>query len=97
MGLHGVGFWLPTLTRQAGIADALIIGLLTVIPHATAAARMALCGRMADAARERRWHIVIPGLLGTIGFPVSISFAKDVVLAEIMLTLASTGVLVILA
>ena len=97
MGLYGVGFWLPTLIKGTGVSDPLTIGLLTVLPYAAAAAGMVTCGRMSDAARERRWHIVIPGVFGTAGWLVSIWFARDVVVAEIALTVATTGVLVTLA
>ena len=97
MGLYGVGFWLPTLIKGTGVSDPLTIGLLTVLPYAAAAAGMVICGRMSDAARERRWHIVIPGVLGTAGWLASIWFAKDVAVAEIALTVATTGVLVTLA
>ena len=97
MGLYGVGFWLPTLIKGTGVSDPLVIGLLTVLPYAAAAAGMVICGRMSDAVRERRWHIVVPGVLGTAGWLVSIWFAGDVVLAEIALTVATTGVLVTLA
>ena len=97
MGLYGVGFWLPTLIKGAGVSDPLVIGLLTVLPYAAAAAGMVTCGRLSDAARERRWHIVVPGVLGTAGWLVSIWFAKDVAVAEIALTVATTGVLVTLA
>ncbi len=97
MGLYGVGFWLPTLIKGTGVSDPLTIGLLTVLPYAAAAAGMVICGRMSDAARERRWHIVIPGVLGTAGWLVSVWFAKDVAIAEIALTVATTGVLITLA
>ena len=97
MGLYGVGFWLPTLIKGTGVSDPFTIGLLTVLPYACAAIGMVVCGRLSDAARERRWHIVIPGIIGTAGWLVSIWFAKDVVLAEIALTVATTGVLVTLA
>ena len=97
MGLYGVGFWLPTLIKGAGTSDPFVIGLLTVLPYAAAAIGMVICGRRSDAARERRWHIVVPGVLGTAGWLVSVSFAKDVVVAEIALTVATMGVLVTLA
>ncbi len=64
---------------------------------AAAAAGMVVCGRMSDAARERRWHIVVPGMLGTAGWLVSVWFAKDAAVAEIALTVATTGVLLTLA
>ena len=97
MGLYGVGFWLPTLIKGTGVFDPLTIGLLTVLPYASAAVGMVVCGRLSDAARERRWHIVIPGVLGVAGWLVSIWFAKDLLVAEIALTVATTGVLVTLA
>ena len=97
MGLYGVGFWLPTLLKGAGVADAWTIGLLSVLPYAAGAVGMVICGRLSDAARERRWHIVVPGIIGTIGWLVSVMYAKDIVIAEITLTVATTGVLVTLA
>ncbi|MGI4811325.1 MAG: MFS transporter [Janthinobacterium lividum] len=97
MGLYGVGFWLPTLIKGAGVSSPLTIGFLTVLPYAAAAVGMVVCGRLSDAARERRWHIVVPGAIGAAGWLVSIWFAHDVVVAEIALTVATTGVLVTLA
>jgi sugar phosphate permease len=97
MGLYGVGFWLPTLIKGTGVTDPFTIGLLTVLPYAAAAVGMVVCGRMSDAARERRWHIVVPGVIGTAGWLVSILFAKDLLIAEAALTIATMGVLVTLA
>ncbi len=37
---------------------------------ASAAVGMVVCGRLSDTARERRWHIVIPGVLGVAGLLV---------------------------
>lgn len=97
MGLYGVGFWLPTLIKGTGMSDPLTIGLLTVLPYAVAALGMVVVGRMSDVARERRWHIVVPGTVGVAGWLVSIWFAKDVAVAETALSVATFGVLVTLA
>ncbi len=97
MGLYGVGFWLPTLIKGSGVSDPWAIGLLTVLPYACAAVGMVVCGRLSDSARERRWHIVVPGVLGTFGWLVSVAFAKNAIVAEVALTVATTGVLVTLA
>ena len=97
MGLYGVGFWLPTLIKGAGVTDPLTIGLLSSIPYGAAAIAMIVVGRMSDAARERRWHIVVPGVIGAIGWLVSIQYSTDIMVAEVALTVATMGVLVTLA
>jgi sugar phosphate permease len=97
MGLYGVGFWLPTLIKGAGVTDALTIGFLTVIPYGAAAIAMIVVGRMSDAARERRWHILVPGVVGALGWILSVQFSTNLLIAEIALTIATIGVLVTLA
>lgn len=97
MGLYGVGFWLPTLIKGAGVTDTLTIGMLSSIPYGVAAVAMIVVGRMSDAARERRWHILVPGVIGAVGWLVSIQFSTNIVVAEIALTVATAGVLVTLA
>ncbi|MCJ2134011.1 MFS transporter [Methylobacterium sp. J-026] len=97
MGLYGVGFWLPTLIKGAGVSDPLRIGLLTMLPYGAAAVAMITVGRLSDAARERRWHITVPGLVGVAGWLVSIRFSTDLIVAEAALTVATIGVLVTLA
>ncbi|GJE45513.1 Putative metabolite transport protein NicT [Methylobacterium soli] len=97
MGLYGVSFWLPTLIKGAGVSDPLTIGILTTLPYGAAAIAMIVVGRMSDAARERRWHIAIPGLIGALGWLVSIQYSTNLVVAEFALTVATMGVLVTLA
>jgi sugar phosphate permease len=98
MGLYGVGFWLPTLIKGSGVADPLLIGVLTTLPYAAAAIAMVLVGRSSDKYRERRWHLAIPGLLGTVGWLVSISVGtSSVSLSIAALTVATMGVMVTLS
>jgi len=52
---------------------------------------------LSDAARERRWHLTVPGMVGVVGWLVSIKFSSDPVVAEAALTVATIGVLVTLA
>jgi nitrate/nitrite transporter NarK len=54
---------------------------------------MNLCGRSADARRERRWHLVIPALACAVGFVVSSLAADNTVIAIIFLSIAACGVL----
>lgn len=96
-GLYGVGFWLPTLVRATGVASPLAIGLLTVVPNAIAAVAMVLASRSSDARRERRWHLVVPGVLGALGWVLATRGDGNTVLTMLALTLATVGVMISVA
>ena len=93
MGLYGVSFWLPTIVKQTGVSDALMIGLLSAIPWAFAVVAMVLVARSADRRDERRWHIAIPGLLGAVGLVLTVLWRADTALAMAALTLATMGIM----
>jgi D-galactonate transporter len=92
-GLYGVGFWLPTIIKAMGVKSTLDIGLLSAIPYVAAAICMVLVGRSADRSGERRWHIIVPAVLGGIGLILSVQFASNTLLAMIALTLGTCGIL----
>ena len=64
LSTYAMGFWMPTFIRGAGVTDAFHIGLLTAIPSLAALAGMLLLGASSDRFRERRWHIIVPFLIG---------------------------------
>ncbi|AEK61358.1 MFS transporter [Collimonas fungivorans] len=96
MGLYGVSFWLPTIIKATGVTDTFNIGLLTAIPYASAAVAMILIGHSADRRRERRWHVAIPALLGSIGLILSTVYDHNTLLAMSALTLATIGIITVL-
>ena len=93
LGQYGLTFWMPTLVKATGVKGNLNIGLLSAIPFVCAVIAMPLLGRSADARRERRWHLIVPALLGAVGFVVSASFPQNTVIAITFLSLAAAGVL----
>jgi D-galactonate transporter len=93
MGQYALTFWLPTLVKSTGITGNLNIGLLSAIPFVCAIVAMNLFGRSADAKRERRWHLIIPALMGAIGFTVAASYTQNTVVAIAFLSLAAAGTL----
>ncbi len=93
MGLYGMSFWLPTIIKQTGIADALTIGLLSAIPWACAVVAMVAVARHADRTGERRWHIAIPGLLAAAGLVFSVLFRENTTLAMAGLTVGAMGIM----
>jgi D-galactonate transporter len=96
-GLYGAGFWLPTLIQRTGVASPLAIGMLTVLPNAVAAIAMVTISRRSDRTRERRWHLVIPALVGAAGWLVTVRYGGNSGLALTGMSLAMAGVTTSLA
>ena len=96
MGLYGVSFWLPQLIKNLGVKDIMTVGLLSAIPYGVAAVCMVLVGQSSDRQAERRWHLVVPALLGAIGLVLSGVFSNQPVLGMLALTLGTAGILSVL-
>ncbi|MFL9926495.1 MFS transporter [Herbaspirillum lusitanum] len=93
MGQYGLTLWMPTLVKATGVTGNLHIGLLSAIPFGCAIVAMNLIGRSADKHRERRWHLVVPALMGAIGFVGAALFADNTAISIASLSLAAAGVL----
>jgi D-galactonate transporter len=96
-GLYGAGFWLPTLIQRTGVESPLAIGMLTVLPNAVAAVAMVTISRRSDRVRERRWHLVIPALVGAAGWLVTVRYGRETAIALSGMSLAMAGVTTSLA
>ena len=93
MGQYGLTLWMPTLVKATGVQGNLQIGLLSAIPFGCAIVAMNLIGRSADRKRERRWHLVVPALMGCVGFIGAAVFADNTAISIASLSLAAAGVL----
>lgn len=92
-GQYGLTFWMPTLIKSTGVTGALNIGLLSAIPFLCAIVVMNIMGHSADKRRERRWHLIVPALMGAVGFTAAASFADNTAVSLVFLSLAAAGVL----
>ena len=90
LGQYGLNFWMPTLLKSAGISGNGRIGLISAIPYIVTLVMMNVLGRSADRRRERRWHLVIPALIGAVGFVVAPT-APNIGVAVAALSLAAAG------
>ena len=93
MGLYGVSFWLPTLIKSSGVADPFEVGLLSAIPYAAGALAMVFVSHNSDRTGERRWHLIVPGLVGAFGLAMSVCFSGSTLAAMIALTVGTMGVM----
>ncbi|MGW6024790.1 MFS transporter [Streptomyces sp. NPDC055099] len=93
MGQYALTFWMPTFVESTGIDDTFTIGVLSAVPFVAALIAMNLFGRSADKRRERRWHLVVPSLMGAVGFSLAAGWSGSTVLSLIALSFAAAGVL----
>ena len=93
MGQYAITFWLPTLVRNAGVAEPLHIGLLTSLPYLCAIFAMLLVARSGDKHQERRWHLAMPMLAGALGLSLAAALGSNVTLSILSLCLAASGIL----
>ncbi|OCG84281.1 MFS transporter, partial [Xanthomonas euvesicatoria] len=90
-GVYAINFWLPSIIQGSGVTDPIRIGLMSAIPYLAAAVFMVLMGRSADRRGERRWHLVIPLLMGAAGLCIAASVTDNLGLAVFGMTLATMG------
>ncbi|MFE5889554.1 MFS transporter [Streptomyces sp. NPDC056462] len=93
MGQYALTFWMPTFVQSTGIEGSLAIGVLSAVPFLAALVAMNVFGRSADKLRERRWHLVIPSLMGAVGFTLAASWSGSTALSLAALSFAAAGVL----
>ncbi|WP_018546500.1 MFS transporter [Streptomyces sp. LaPpAH-108] len=93
MGQYALTFWMPTFVESTGIKGNFAIGVLSSVPFLAALVAMNLFGRSADRRRERRWHLVVPSLMGAVGFTLAASWSGSTALSLIALSFAAAGVL----
>lgn len=92
-GVYAINFWLPSIFKSLGFSDTLVIGWISAIPYLLAAVFMLLVGRSADLHKERRWHLVVPMLMGAVGLVIAVNFAAHPAIAILGLTIATMGAL----
>ncbi|MFT3799620.1 MAG: MFS transporter [Burkholderiaceae bacterium] len=93
MGLYALGFYLPTLIKETGVADTAAIGYYSAIPYLIAIVAMVGVGWSSDKRRERRWHLVGILVVGALGLIASTFAGNDLVLALISLSIAAAGII----
>jgi nitrate/nitrite transporter NarK len=88
-----MGFWMPTFIRNAGIVDTFNIGMLTALPSIAALLGMLLIGASSDKHRERRWHIIVPFLVGAAAMASAPFFVHNVVATVALFAIASAAII----
>ncbi|MDR6397501.1 MFS transporter [Herbaspirillum seropedicae] len=87
-----ISFWMPSVVKSFGFKDPLQIGLFSAIPPAAMFACMLLLGRHSDRVGERRLHLAIPLLIGSLCLLGLGLFKGNLLLSMILLCGASAMV-----
>ncbi|WMY11788.1 MFS transporter [Paraburkholderia phenoliruptrix] len=92
MGQYGIYFWMPTMVKESGVHDTLLIGLMTAIPYAVAIVVMTLVGRMSDRRGDRRFYLFTFAIIGAAALvgAVSVSTRPEVVLLALTVSTAAS-------
>jgi MFS transporter, ACS family, phthalate transporter len=88
-----INYWSPTIIRNSGVSDTLMVGLLSAVPYAVGAIGMLVINRHSDLKLERRWHYAISVLTAALAIAMLPSAAKDWQLAIGLLAILSIGYL----
>lgn len=86
-GTNTITYWVPTLIKEFGVVDLQKIGLLSSIPYLFALVAMYFLCRSSDKYLERRWHLALTMVVGSISFMMLGQFQSDLVMSIILLTL----------
>jgi MFS family permease len=89
----GIFLWLPTVLRNAGMTSLWQIGLVSMVPFSVGGVAQYLIGRRSDRVLERRWHSIIPALIGAIGWMLLPEVAGNALASIVVMTVVTGGTL----
>ncbi|PPC71810.1 MFS transporter [Pantoea sp. ICBG 985] len=93
LSAYAMGFWMPTFIKNAGTTDINTIGYLTAIPSLAALIGMLAIGASSDRLRERRWHIIVPFIIGAAAMGTSTFFAHNVAMTVLLFSIAQAMII----
>ncbi len=93
LSAYAMGFWMPTFIKNAGTTDISTIGYLTAIPSLAALIGMLAIGSSSDRMRERRWHIIVPFIVGAAAMGASTFFSHNVMMTVLLFSVAQAMII----
>lgn len=81
-GVYGITFFLPTILDRMKGLSVLVQTVIATTPYVLAVVSMYFNGAHSDRTLERRWHAVVPLLLGSASLGLAAFFASNTVLAS---------------
>lgn len=89
-GIYAVNFWLPTILKADGLTSPMEIGMYSAIPFLVSMIAMVVVGYSSDKRGERRWHSVVPAVVGTVALALAAS-TNHLAASLVCMTIATAG------
>jgi D-galactonate transporter len=90
MGQYGITFWLPTIVRNSGVSNVVLVGLLSAIPYLCALIALPFIGMSSDRTKARRLHCALPMVMAAIAL-FTLPLTSGVGSALALLSFAAVG------
>ena len=90
MGQYGITFWLPTIVRNSGVSNVVLVGLLSAIPYLCALIALPFVGISSDRTKARRLHCALPMVLAATAL-FTLPLTNGVGTALALLSFAAVG------
>ncbi len=90
-GSYGIEFFMPSILKDWYDMDLNKVTWLIIIPPVAAMIGQLLAGQSSDRFQERRWHAIVPILIGSAALGLMPLTQGNLVLTMICLVLAFTG------
>src|SRR5438552_3598788 len=91
ISFYGISLWLPQIVQSfSGMSD-VMVGFMSAIPYLAAAIGMVIIGRSSDSRGERRRHVAVSALIGTVGLTAA-AFLKEPAAELAALAVAAVGI-----
>lgn len=89
--IYSLSIWLPTFLKRASGMSNFAVTMLSIIPYVAVLFAMLFNGWHSDRTNERRWHTVVPLILGVIAFSLTILAGSHFWFAFACLIVASSA------
>ncbi|VVD89671.1 Putative metabolite transport protein NicT [Pandoraea iniqua] len=86
-----IAFFAPVVIQATGVRDTFHVGLLSALPPVVGIVAMLIVSRHSDRHRERRWHAALPLMCAAISLMVMPYMSHNLVLAVLLLAIATAG------
>jgi len=90
MGQYGITFWLPTIVKNSGVNNVVLVGLLSAIPYLCALIALPFVGMSSDRTKARRLHCALPMVVAAIAL-FTLPLTSGVGTALALLSFAAVG------